>query len=156
MLFGAAIASLAPNIYLGVFLALASHYFLDLFPHIEYLESTKASVKKIKSGNKKEYLADGIKVLLDFSLGLALIFSISGATTVHAIAWTTYLFALVAILPDGLTVITHLFPNALLKKHHQIHSGPIHYLTKQKNFPLFWKVFSQSLAAAISIAILSV
>lgn len=150
MLFGAAVGSLTGNIYMGMASAILSHYFLDLFPHIEYLKSTEASVNKIKSGNKKEYIADGIKVLIDFLLAIAVIFSISSNQP------ALYLFAIIAIIPDGLTVTTHLFPNRILQKHHQIHGGPIHYLTKQKNFPLFWKVFSQALAAAFSIAVLAV
>jgi len=142
MIFGAAIGSLSGNVYVGMIFALASHYFLDLFPHIEYLESTEDSIKRKSS-------KDITWVTMDLLLGIGLIYLLSKN------AGPGLLYGFAAIIPDGLTVATHLFPNTLLKKHHQIHSGPIHYLTKQKKFPIFWKIFSQIAAVLIAYFLLA-
>lgn len=145
MLFGAAIGSLFKNPFLGILAALLSHYFLDLFPHIEYLESTEQSIKSRKTN-------EIIKVAIDLVLGLALVGIFSDPPTKEALL--LYIYAFVAIIPDGLTVVTHLFPNQWLVKHHALHGGPIHYLTKQKKFPIFWKIATQALAILVSIYIL--
>ena len=136
MLFGAAIGSTVNNFYLAVILAFLGHYFLDTFPHVEYLDSVESSIQK-KSGH------DVMKVLLDFLIGIFIIFLFSKN---HPII---YICALIAIIPDGLTVISKLFPNKLSLLHDKIH-----YLTKQKNFPKFWKITMQVLAVIISIIFL--
>lgn len=141
MLFGAAVGSLVQNPLAGTFLALASHYFLDIFPHIEYLESTEESIKTKKPG-------DIVKILTDFALGILLMILFSGNQAI------LYVYAFVAIVPDGLTVVTHLLPNLLLQKHHHLHGGIIHYLTKQKKFPTFWKIATQVVAVSISLVLL--
>ena len=42
MLFGAAVGLSINNIYIAIIVAFLSHYFLDLFPHIEYnIKSTR-------------------------------------------------------------------------------------------------------------------
>lgn len=126
MLFGAALGSIVKNPALAVFLAFLGHYFLDIFPHIEYLKSTEGSIKKIKSGKWQEYLPDILKVFLDFCLGILIIFIFSKNQPI------IYVCAAIAIVPDGLTVIHNLFPNTILKKHHQIHGGKIHFLKHKK------------------------
>ncbi len=143
MLFGAAIGSLAGNVYLGIFAALLCHYFLDLFPHIEYLESTKKSIINVKHRS-----VDAAKVVADFGIGIFLLYTFSSN---HP---AVYLYAFVAIVPDGLTVLTHLFPNTLLLAHDYVHGGPIHYLTKQKQFPVGVKILTQLTAILVSIFIL--
>ena len=148
MLFGAALGSLTNNIFLALLLAFLGHYFLDLFPHIEYLDSVEGSIQKIRATTLKNFLPDMLKVLLDFCLGLLLIFLFSKNQPL------LYLYALVAIVPDGLTVASKLFPNRILTFHDKIHTRHIHYLTKQKKFSKFWKVFTQVLAVAISVALL--
>ncbi|MDO8530179.1 MAG: hypothetical protein Q7S10_02120 [bacterium] len=148
MIFGAAIGSMTSNIPLALFGALASHYFLDLFPHIEYLHSTENSVKKMQSKDIKKFLPDMARVLVDFSLGILVIFIFSSGQPI------LYLCALVAIIPDALTVVTLLFPNKLLLFHHQFHTQKVHYLTKKKHFPVFWRIITQVIIVIISIAIL--
>ncbi len=147
MLFGAAIGSTINSPYWAGFLALLSHYFLDLFPHVEYLRSTEASIENIKSKYFKIYLFDLAKVALDFGLGIFSIFMILGNQPI------IYACALIAILPDFMTVVTLLFPNKLLLWHHKIHTVYVHYLTKQKKFSLFWRIFTQVLVVFISIFI---
>lgn len=149
MLFGAAIGALVKNIPLAIAVALLSHYFLDLFPHVEYLKSTEESIKKIKGKHWKNYLPDMLKTLLDLALGVFAIFLFSSN---HAVI--LYICAIVAIIPDGMTVVTLLFPNKILQIHHQMHTQKIHYLTKRKKFPLFWRISTQVIAIAISIMIL--
>ncbi len=148
MLFGAAIGSAINNVPLALILALLGHYFLDLFPHIEYLESTEASIQKLKSGGLKKVLPDMLKVFLDFFGGIFIIFIFFGNQPI------IYFCAIIAIVPDGLTVISKLFPNKLSTWHDHIHTKQIHYLTKQKKIPIFWKISTQVVAVIISIILL--
>lgn len=151
MLFGAAVGYkiylLTQSVWLAGFLALASHYFLDLFPHVEYLTSAEESVKKIKTVGFVGFLGDASKVALDFCIGLVLLFLFSKNPA-------TYLYALLAIVPDGVTVINTLFPNAILQKHQRIHGDIIQYFTKTKKPAIFWRIFTQFIAFCISVSIL--
>src|SRR3989344_1574704 len=147
MLFGAAIGSLATNPFIAVVLAFLSHYFLDLFPHIEYLTSTENSIRKLKTKHLEQYLPDVAKTLIDFCLGLVMVAIFSP----HPLS---YLCALVAVIPDGLTIVTLLFPSPILEKHHIIHTQKIHYLTKKKHFPIFIRIMTQVIALLVSVMIL--
>ena len=142
MLFGAVFGTIIKNPILAIFLALLGHYFLDIFPHIEY------SISNIRNKNWRESLPDWLKVVLDFLLGLLIIFLFSKNNPL------IYICGFVALIPDALTIISDLFPNRLLHIHDIIHTQKIHYLTKQKNFPVFWKIFSQVLVTVISIILL--
>ncbi|MEK7664052.1 MAG: hypothetical protein AAB340_01190 [Patescibacteria group bacterium] len=152
MLFGAAVGyktySLTGSIWLSLTLALLSHYFLDLFPHVEYLKSAESLGKRIKSDKFKSYFFDLLKVLLDFLIGLALLFLLSKNQII------IYLFAILAIIPDGLTVINSLFKNTILKRHQELHGEKIQYLTKNKKLSKFWRVFTQVIAVLISVIVL--
>jgi len=152
MMFGSAMGYLAflttGNWILGVFVALLSHYFLDFFPHIEYIESMKKAVEIVRSTSHEKYKVL-VMVVADFFLPFIIMFLMFGS---HA--WTLYLFALAAAFPDSLTALMQLWPNKFLLWHQKIHGEIIHYLTKQKNFPLFWKVFTQAAAFVIGIIIL--
>lgn len=148
MLFGAAIGSLADNVYVGVALALVSHYFADLFPHVEYLDSVEASIQEIKTGDPKKYIISIAKVLADFLLGLVVIFFFIGNASI------LYLYALIAVVPDGLTVVSNLFPNKLLATHNHFHTQILHYFTKKKKFSLFWRIATQVAIIAISVWLL--
>ena len=153
MLFGAAIGASVANIPLAILLAFLGHYFLDAFPHIEYLAGVENSIKGLvgNAWQKKRWMM--LKVLLDFLLGVLLISIFSHGSLRHQLI--IYLCGLVAIVPDGLTVLHSLFPTKISTWHHSIHSGKIHYLTKQKNFPKFWKVFTQAAAVIISVILLT-
>lgn len=148
MLFGAAIGSVVRNVPLAIALALLGHYFLDIFPHIEYLDSVEHSIKKIKTGRFKNYLPDMSKVALDFLLGILVILIFSKNYLI------IYVCALIAAIPDGLTVVSRLFPNKILAEHDKIHNQKIHYLTKKKKFSLLWRISTQFLAIIISIILL--
>lgn len=150
MLFGAAIGSVVGNMPLAIILALLGHYFLDLFPHIEYLDGVEHSIESLKNDKWSNKIKNVSKVFVDFCLGLLLIFLLSKNYPI------IYLCALVAIVPDGLTIVHHLFPKMGLELHHQIHGGKIHYLTKQKNFHKFWKILTQVVVVIISIILLRI
>jgi len=144
MLFGAGIGNQIDNIYLAILLAFLGHYFLDIFPHVEY------PIPNISSKNWHNIFFDSLKVLLDFLLGILFIFLFSTNQPI------IYLCAFIAIVPDGITVINSLFKNKLLQFHQEIHGGKIHYLTKKKKFPIFWRISTQILATAISILMLKI
>ncbi len=148
MLFGAAIGASIYNIPSAILLAFLGHYFLDFFPHVEYLESTENSIKNLKTDGLKKNAKDITKVLLDFFLGIILIFLFSKNQPI------IYLCAFVSIIPDGLTVIYNLLPNKILDLHNKFHKK-IHYLTKQKKFSIFWKIFTQVIAVVVSIVLLT-
>lgn len=145
MLFGAAIGSLVKNTPLAIAMAFLGHYFLDLFPHIEYIKSTEELLSEAKNKITKKHFADVAKVLFDFLAGLSFVFLFSKNSLL------IYICAFVSIIPDGLTVVNSLFPNKITRKHHEIHGGKVHYFTKNKKSPLFWRVFTQVSAALASI-----
>ncbi len=142
MLFGAAIGASVHNPYLAIVGAFLGHYFLDLFPHIEY------SIDNIRVKNWKKSVPDIVKVFLDFCLGVVIIFIFSKNTPI------IYVSGFVAIIPDGLTVLSSLFPNKIMAAHDKIHTEKIHYLTKQKKFPLFWRIATQVVTVIICIMLL--
>ena len=147
MLFGAAIGSIIKNPILAVFLAFLGHYFLDLFPHVEYLQSVESLLKKIKENKLKEVMYGIIKVFLDFCLGILIIFIFSKNQII------IYLCAFITLIPDGLTVINSLFFHPILQRHQKIHGEKVHFL-KNKKIPKFWRISTQIVTITISIILL--
>ncbi len=146
ILFGAAIGSIIINTPLAIFLAFLSHYFLDLFPHIEY---------NIEISNKKQWgekLWSITKIAIDFFSGLLLIFLLSKNNS------TIYICAFFSIIPDGLTVLSNYFPNKFLMFHYKLHTKVIHFLKYKKISPgradIFGRILSQILILILSIIIL--
>lgn len=148
MLFGAAIGSLTNNVYLGIILAFVSHYVADILPHVEYLDSVESSIQELRTGGPKKHIASIVKILADFLMGLALTFFFAG----YALPF--YIYALAAIIPDGLTVVSNLFPNKTLEAHNHFHTQTLHHLTKKKKFSLFWRIATQAGIVAVSILLL--
>lgn len=134
MIFGAAVGLSINNIYVAILIAFLSHYFLDLFPHVEY--NIKTSRRNII-----------IKILIDLCLGFLLIFIFSKNQSI------AYFYALVAIVPDGLTVLGKIMSNKILAAHTYIHTQKVHFL-KYKKISRFWRIFSQLVAIIISIILL--
>ena len=147
MLFGAAIGSWVNNIWLAIILAFLGHYFLDLFPHIEYLDGVEDSIKKLKTDSWKRSALPVIKVIIDFCLGLLLIFLFSKN---HPLI---YVCAIVAIIPDGLTFLHSLFPNKASTWHHIFHGEKVHFL-KYKKISKFWRIFTQVAVTVLCLIIL--
>jgi len=179
LLFGAAIGYAVKNIPLAIILAFLSHYFLDFFPHIEY------PVENIEKKQWHKILPDALKVFLDFCSGILLIwvFSNPSAGSGQAII---YICALVAILPDGFTVLNYIMPrsgnlaskgflatlNKILEFHNKIHHQIIHFLRDNPSagastelsrtssgkikISRFWRIASQVIIVAISIILLRI
>jgi hypothetical protein len=141
MLFGAAVGSITKNTILAIILAFLSHYFLDVFPHIEY--SIKGAGEKLW----RKKLPAIIRILIDLSLGFLLVWIFSKDQPAN------YIYAFVAIIPDGLTVLGKLIPNKILTAHSYIHTEKVHFL-KNKKISKFWRIFSQIVALTISIILL--
>ncbi len=142
MLFGAAIGASIKNIPLAITLAFLGHYFLDIFPHVEY------NIENIHHKIWEKSLPDLLKIFADFCLGILIIFLFSKNQPL------IYICCFVALIPDGLTIISYLKSIKALQIHDIIHTKKIHYLTKQKKFPIFWRIATQVLATIISIVIL--
>ena len=155
LLLGAAVASKIKYAPLAIILALLSHYFLDLIPHIEY------SINNIAKKQWQKSAPDILKVLLDFFFGILLILTFSNNQPI------IYIGALIALIPDSLTIISSIYPrsgnpssreflatlNKVLSKHDQFHTKKIHFL-KYKKIPTFWRILSQLLVVIISIILL--
>lgn len=141
MLLGAAVGTLVKNVPLAIFLAFLSHYLLDVMPHNEYPIE--------KDWEKHWYLtmSNMLKVLIDFSIGILLIFIFSKNTLI------IYICALVANIPDGLTILGDFVPNKILEAHRYFHEKKVHFL-KYKKIPVFWRILCQTLAVVVSIVLL--
>jgi len=138
LLLGAAIGSKIGNLPLAIVLAFLSHYLLDLIPHIEY------PIDNISKKQWRKSLPDFLRVFLDFSFGVLLILIFSNNQPI------IYVCALVALIPDSLTIISSIFPNRVLSAHDKIHTEKIHFL-KYKKISVFWRISSQVLTIVISI-----
>jgi hypothetical protein len=140
MLLGAAIGSRVGNLPLAIVLSLAGHYALDFVPHIEY------SIKNLEEKNWRRALPDFFKVFLDFLAGLSLIYFFSANRPI------IYLCAIVAILPDFVTLLGWILPEKILGWHYDLHEK-IHWL-KYKKIPRFWRIASQVTVVVICLALL--
>ncbi len=142
MLFGAAIGSLIKNPILAIIVAFFGHYFLDVFPHIDY------SIDNLRSKLWKKSLPDMLKITLDIALAFLIIFLFSNNN------FLIYICAIVALLPDSMTLISKIFPNKVLSWHDDIHTKKVHFL-KYKKISNFWRVLTQVVAISLSIFLLS-
>ena len=101
---GAVLASNSDNFGQIVVLGVASHYFLDSIPHVEY------KIENIKNGNLKMAAKEFSKILFDLLLGLVVIlFIIQDQSFNQSIFILTGSFF--ALLPDGLYFIDCLIKN---------------------------------------------
>ncbi|MGH7240254.1 MAG: hypothetical protein ACREHG_09375 [Candidatus Saccharimonadales bacterium] len=135
------------NIPLSIAVAFASHYFLDLFPHTEYLESVQESVGSLQKRDG-EKLGDAVKIDVDFLAGFLVVGLIARQPLLASV------FAFTALIPDGLTVVYLLKPLAFMTLHQRWHGDVIQYITKQKRFPAWVGVATQVIAAITGVALL--
>ena len=146
LLFGAAIGHIVKNMPgypLGlIILAFLSHYFLDMFPHIEY------NIENIEKKQWRRALPQFLAVGLDFLMGVLLIFIFSNPSTISERS-IIYVCAFFAILPDGLTILNDFLPNKILETHNNFHQKIIHFL-KNKKISNFWRIASQAIVVIIS------
>lgn len=139
LLAGAAIAANITNPILALFLAFLSHYFLDIIPHQEY------DIKNIREKNWQKSYLSFLKVSLDATLGILVIFFLSGTNVL------IFAGAFLAALPDGLTFLFLFLPeNKLFKKYQTFHLG-LHSFIDDEKIPVFWGVFSQVLVVLLAI-----
>jgi hypothetical protein len=142
LLLGALIGQKISNPLLAILLAYFSHYFLDLFPHIEY------PIENIKNKNWKKSLPDFFRVFIDFVLGVVLIFLFSKNYLM------IYVCAFFTILPDGFSLLSSIFSRKILFMHDYFHEK-IHFL-KHKKISIFWRISTQIFAIIISIYLLKI
>lgn len=140
MIFGAAIGSATKSMPAAIILAFLSHYFLDSLPHIEY------NVENVKNRQWRKALPDILKIFLDFCLGLLFILVFSKN---HLIL---YICAILAIIPDGFTLLNYFFLNKISDAHNRFHKK-IHFL-KNKKFSRVWRISFQLLMVIFSILLL--
>jgi len=141
LLFGAAIGSRIKYFWLAILLSFLSHYFLDIFPHIEY------PIENIKNNQWQKSFSDFLRVITDFILGVSIIFLLSDNS------FKVWICAFFAILPDGITFLEYLFHNIFLKKLNSFHTKKIHFL-KNKKISIFWRFLNQIVVVIISILLL--
>jgi len=142
ILTGVAIIILVQNPILGLIFVLLSHYFLDIFPHTEYI------IKNIRAGQWSRSLPDFLKVFLDIVLGLTIVFFITGYSPLILLACAVSLF------PDGLTLLYYIFPaNKLFKRHMKIHVA-INAVCENKKIPGFLGIISQVIVITVAIYLL--
>ncbi|MDP3882798.1 MAG: hypothetical protein Q8Q48_01950 [Candidatus Staskawiczbacteria bacterium] len=141
MLFGVAIGSYFKDPFLAILLAFFSHYLLDLLPHNEY------SIKNISEKKWDKAFPDILKIALDFGFGIILISLFStGAPIIFAIAFF-------AILPDGFSILSALFPNKFFALHDILHRKKIHFL-KYKKISSFWRLATQAGVVIFSLVLM--
>jgi len=140
LLVGAVIGFKIKFLGLAIILAFLSHYLLDLFPHIEY------PIENIKNNHWQKSFPDFLRVVIDFCLGIFIIFLLSDNF------FKVYICAFFAILPDGLTLLNKILTKNLFNKHDYFHEK-IHFL-KHKKISNLWRFLSQIIVIIISILLL--
>ena len=101
----------------------------------------------MKKKKIKDKLPVIFKIASDLLFGILLVFVLSNNQLI------AYIGAFFGILPDGLTIMQNRFPNNFLSFHKKFHTEKVHFL-KNKKFSNFWRIATQVIIVAISIAIL--
>ncbi len=140
LLLGAVIVLKIKFLPLALPLAFLIHYPLDILPHWEY------SIKNIKEKKWKNSFKDFLKVFVDISLGILLIFIFSKNFSLLLIG------GLVAALPDAFTLLGLITPNKLLMAHENFHRE-IHFPEGKKISPI-WGILTQLLVVIAAIYLL--
>ena len=139
ILTGVAIFSSVSNPALGLFLVFLSHYFLDCFPQTEY------SIKNIKESRWSKTIPDFLKIFSDIALAMLIVFFLINYNPLILAA------IFLAILPDGITFLSCIFPkNKLFRAHQKVHSV-INKIGENKKIPAFLGIFSQIAVIALAI-----
>ena len=142
LLVGAAIATKIPNLAWVLILAFLSHYLLDLIIHRDY------SIENIKAKQWQKSFLEFLKVGIDLSFGILLIFLFSQNQPI------IYAAAFLAVLSDGFTMLFLILPrNKLLQAHHIFHQK-INSFAENKKIPAFWGIISQVVVISIAISFL--
>ena len=134
LLTGAVIATKIESITLVCIFAFLSNYCLDFIPHIDYGKKWRPS------------FLDFLKITIDCSLAFFLILIFSNNQPI------IFVGAFFAVLSDGFSFLSLIFPNDLLKLHDRFHRK-VHFLGNKK-IPLFWRIISQVVVVIIAIFLL--
>jgi hypothetical protein len=140
LLAGAVIGTKIKLLWVAIALSLISHYLLDLIPHSEY------NIKNIEEKLWKKSYIDFIKVFTDFALGISVIFLLSDNSTL------VYICALVALIPDGLALLSRIFGFKILKWHDHFHHDQVHKLKNKISDS--GRFFAQTTIIAALVALL--
>ncbi len=144
---GAAIVGKTKNPLLGLFLAFLSHYIIDFLPHQEY------SIINIKNRAWRKSLFDFLKVFIDMTLGFATIILISKNIGLALLG------GFLGIVPDGLTLLFLLFPEAnVLKKHFNVHRTVFHLpsLRLKEKYASLFRISVQVIVSIIALFFLPI
>ena len=145
MLAGAAAASKISNPFLALPLALLSHSLCDFLPHNDY------SIINIVERRWNKTHRHFVKIFLDISLGTLLILLFSDNNPI------IFAGAFIAIVPDGITLLSKIFPQNKLAALHQVFHALVNKvgdLDGNKKIPVFWGILSQIIIVSISIVFL--
>lgn len=136
ILIGAAIGSQVNNAYLLIPLALASHYLLDIVPHVEY------DIKTIAAGKiNKKFFKEMAKVFFDIVAGIIIVFSLSRGSASLKYVITGAFFGM---LPDFIQLLAFFIEkNKILRKYRKFHLQ-LHFL-REVSIPGSLKIFTQLL-----------
>lgn len=140
-LVGGAIAAKSQIPILGILLAFLSHYLFDLLPVKEY------SISAICDRQWKKSFFDFSKVLLDILLGILLVLIFADNLLIGLIG------GFFAIVPDALTLLFIIFPDAkILQWHQRIHKNFNYF--KNKKIPVVLGIPTEALVYLIAILFL--
>lgn len=145
---GAVIATKINSIPLIIILALLSHYFLDMIPHVEYV---KISTEDLREKGLKNLILFFLKVATDAIIGILLIILIQHITSADYLRLAIGGFF--GVFPDVLTGMLFLFPNNKILKKHCLFHKKIHFL-QEKKYPLFFRVSTQAFAVLIGFLLI--
>jgi len=141
ILLGALIGLKIKSFWLAIFLAFLSHYFLDMLPHNEY------PIENIENNQWQKSLPDFLKVAADFGLGILIIFLLPDNSL------KIYACGVVAIIPDGLSLLNQIFKNKFLEAHTYFHHQKVH-LFRDKKISDFWRFLIQAIVIVSLIILL--
>ena len=145
MLIGAAIGVKIHSVTAVFILSVISHFIADKLPHWEYFDKEITEL-----GSKKEWRVFLIKVFLDLSFGLLILFYFFWQSPIWPYVATG---ALASILPDFLVLLNCFFPKVkILESYCNFHRQS--HLKKGRD-KIFLSIFSEGLVVLLVIYLIA-